>query len=215
MPMVEMTKRYDLTFSYEASFLSLLDKTLEALKPSGIPYMFIGGLAAWAYNKRRHTHDIDIFVRVDDANRALECFDKAGFLAEATDPNWIYKAFTKFEEKDAVVDIIFKCQGEIILDDEMIQRATSFKYKGRELPILSPEDLLMIKVIAHTTDSPRHWFDALSIVRNATLDWAYLVKRSARGPRRLLSLLLYAQSIDLTVPNTVIREILSRIGLQS
>ena len=43
------------------------------------------------------------------------------------------------------------------------------------------------------------------------MDWDYLIKRSQRARRRLLSLLLYAQSIDIDVPNRVIRTLFERI----
>lgn len=213
MTMAQTTKHYDLLQSYEAPFLDLLDATLAVMEPSGIPYVFVGGLAARAYGRRRYTHDVDIFVRFEDADRTLECFEKAGFVTEETNPVWIYKAFTKFGEKDAVIDILFKSRGEIFLDQEMIRRARYLNYQGRKLPVLAPEDFLVIKALAHDSETPRHWLDALAIIRNAKLDWPYLVKRAKYGPRRLLSLLLYAQSIDLVVPNEALRAIFSMIDL--
>jgi hypothetical protein len=46
----------------------------------------------------------------------------------------------------------------------------------------------------------------LAVVARCQLDWDYLVRRARRhGARRVLSLLLYAQSNDLVVPNGPIR----------
>jgi len=45
------------------------------------------------------------------------------------------------------------------------------------------------------------------VLASRELDWPYLVERARRGPRRILSLLLYAQSIDLAVPDRVIEEL--------
>jgi hypothetical protein len=45
------------------------------------------------------------------------------------------------------------------------------------------------------------------VVAAGALDWDYLVRRAAKGPRRVLSLLLYATSLDLVVPARVIRAI--------
>ena len=43
--------------------------------------------------------------------------------------------------------------------------------------------------------------DALAIIARTPLDWTYLVERARQaGPRRVLSLLLYAESNDLAVP---------------
>lgn len=209
--MAEMIKHYDLIHSDEAPFLRLLDETLAVMEPSGIPYLFIGGLAARAYGRQRHTHDLDILVFMDDADRILERFEKAGFVTEKRDLTWLYKAFTKYGEKDAVVDILFKCRCEIFLDEEMLCRARVINYEGRTLPILAPEDFLVIKALAHDSETPRHWLDALSVLRYAEMDWTYLVKRARYGPRRVLSLLFYAQSIDLVVPDKVLQAIISMI----
>jgi hypothetical protein len=66
---------------------------------------------------------------------------------------------------------------------------------------------VVVKALAHDEESSRHWFDALGIVAGGDLDWEYLVRRAAKGPRRVLSLLLYATSVDLVVPPSVIRRL--------
>jgi hypothetical protein len=47
----------------------------------------------------------------------------------------------------------------------------------------------------------------VAIIAKRELDWDYLLDRARRGPRRMLSLLLYAQSVDLAVPDRVIRRL--------
>jgi hypothetical protein len=59
---------------------------------------------------------------------------------------------------------------------------------------------------------PRHWHDALSLIAVADLDWDYLVRRARKGARRILSLLLYAQSNDLVVPPAVVRELFEQVA---
>jgi hypothetical protein len=66
----------------------------------------------------------------------------------------------------------------------------------------------------HDEDTPRHWYDALGILANATseeIDWDYLLFRARQGPRRVLSLLLYAQSCDLVVPTGVVSALYEQI----
>jgi len=63
----------------------------------------------------------------------------------------------------------------------------------------------VIKAIAHDEETPRHWFDALGILARGGIDWDYLVRRASRGPRRVLSLLLYALSMDLVVAPEAVR----------
>jgi len=38
-------------------------------------------------------HDIDVFVRPEDAELTLRALAKSGFRVEKTDPVWLYKAF--------------------------------------------------------------------------------------------------------------------------
>jgi hypothetical protein len=54
---------------------------------------------------------------------------------------------------------------------------------------------------------PHHWHDALAILSHASIDWAYLLKRARRAPRRLLALLIYAQSNDIWIPNHAVAEL--------
>ena len=44
-------------------------------------------------------------------------------------------------------------------------------------------------------------------------EWEYILKRSRMGPRRILSILLFAQSIDLLVPDSIVRELVHQLEL--
>src|SRR4029453_2756755 len=78
------------------------------------------------------------------------------------------------------------------------------------LNVLGPEDLLVIKAIVHREHRQRHWFDALALVETGELDWPYLLQRAAPSPRRVASLLLYAQTDGLRVPDWVIESLLEQ-----
>ena len=78
---------------------------------------------------------------------------------------------------------------------------------GRWAAVLGPEDLVVTKALAHGEETAHYWWDALAIIAKRDLDWDYLLGRARRGPRRMLSLLLYAQSTDLAVPDHVIRRL--------
>src|SRR5207302_1293508 len=43
------------------------------------------------------------------------------------------------------------------------------------------------------------------------MNWPYLIKRARRAPRRILALLIYAQSNDIWIPNNIINELHSII----
>jgi hypothetical protein len=106
-----------------------------------------------------------------------------------------------------LVDLLFKMKGDIYLDAEMLERATTQQVLGTAARVIPAEDLIVVKALAHDEESTRHWFDALGVVAAGSLDWDYLVRRAAKGPRRVLSLLAYATSLDLVVPSRVIRAV--------
>jgi hypothetical protein len=191
----------------EAAFIRTLDETVSALDAAAVPYVFMGGIASACQGRPRFTHDIDLFVRPQDAHRALDALSDAGFETEETYAEWLYKGF----KHGQMVDIIFRSSGDIYLDDEMLERAPVQPFMARDLRIIPAEDLIVIKAIVHNEHMPRHWHDALALLAVADLDWEYLVRRARKGVRRVLSLLLYAQSNDLVVPPGPVRELFALI----
>jgi hypothetical protein len=186
----------------DAAFGPVLAETVTALERAEVPHVFMGGIGAATYGRPRWTHDIDVFVRPEDAGRALQALAAAGFSTEQTYPDWLYKGF----KSGVMVDLIFKSTGGILLDDEMLARSRIEDFEGEAIRVMPPEDLLVIKAIVHDEHMPRHWHDALAIISRCDLDWDYVVERARQhGARRLLSLMLYAQSNDLVVPAGPVR----------
>jgi predicted nucleotidyltransferase len=178
-----------------------------ALDEADLSYALMGGLASSVYGRPRATDDIDFLVKPTEAKRALEVLDDAGFETEETNPSWIYKASLD----GLTVDVMFGIYGGIYLDDEMLEHATTQDVGDTRIRILAPEDIVVIKAVSHDDASPRHWYDALAILANSEIDWDYLVRRASHGARRVLSLLLYAQSVDLIVPDSAIRRLFDAI----
>jgi hypothetical protein len=191
----------------ESTFLSVLRDALQAIERTGIPFLVLGGIASALVGRPRWTHDIDFLVLPDDALRALHALRQAGFETEETDPVWIYKGF----KRGVLVDVIFMVTGGIYLDQEMLGHAVLREHEGLPLRIPCPEDQVVIKAIVHKEETSRHWFDALGIIARSDLDWDYVLHRSRRGARRVLSLLVYAQSNDILVPTWVIRRLYQEV----
>lgn len=185
-------------------------EAVEAVGEAGYRFLVLGGLASSLVGRPRWTHDIDFLVRPDDAREVLAVLQAAGFTTEETDPVWIYKAF----KRDVMVDVIFMVMGGIYLDDEMLSRSIERDYGGLRLRIPSPEDQIVIKGIVHREETSRHWFDALAILGRAELDWDYLLRRARVGARRILALLIYAQSSDILVPSWVIARLYQEVYAQ-
>lgn len=189
------------------NFAPVLKETVETLHKGRVPFALIGGIAVSSFGRPRWTHDIDVLIRPHDADRALNLLKQRGFRTERTDPSWLFKAFNR----DVMVDLIFYCTGGFYFEPEMMERAVWRELFGSRMPVLAPEDLLLLKAAVHDEIGPRHWHDALGILARTRLDWDYLLHRSQRAPRRLLSLLVYAHSIDLDVPNHVVQELYRRV----
>lgn len=192
----------------EETFLRILADTVEVLDEAEVGYVLMGGIGSATHGRPRWTHDIDVFVKPEEAGHAVDALAAAGYDTERTYPDWLFKAF----RDDVMVDLIFKSSGGIVLDDEMLARAKHFDFKGVELRVVPPEDLIVIKAVVHDEHMPRHWHDALAILAICDLDWDYLVRRARQyGARRVLSLLLYGQSNDLIVPQTPVKNLFSAI----
>lgn len=192
----------------EEAFVRVLSETVGTLEREGVPYVLMGGIGSATHGRPRWTHDIDVFLRPEDAKRALVALEACAFEVEETYPDWLFKAF----KSDVMVDLIFKSSRGILLDEEMIRRAERIEFKGVEVLVIPPEDLIVIKAVVHDEHMPRHWHDALAILAVCNLDWGYLVQRSRQyGARRVLSLLLYAQSNDLIVPAVPIRRLFEEL----
>jgi hypothetical protein len=193
----------------DATFLRILEEAIAVLGASGLPHVFMGGLASAALGRPRWTHDIDVFVRPQEAGAVLDDLAAAGFRTQRTNPTWLFKAL-----KDGVlVDVIFASDGRILLDDQMVARARPVEIEGHAAPVISAEDLVVIKALVHKERSPRHWFDALALLRREDLDWDYLLRRAVQhGPVRVLSLLYYARSNDQVVPDSAIADLLGATG---
>lgn len=185
----------------EGLFLDVLRRALEALEASEVPYAIIGGVASAIYGRPRYTLDVDVLVRHDDAGRAIEALDAAGFDTERTDPLWLYKAVSD----GVVVDVLFSSSGDVYLDEEMSARSRVEEFRGLRMRVAPPEDVVVMKAIAHAESTPRYWHDALGIIARTPLDWDYLLRRARLGAHRVMSLLSYAASNDIVVPAWVMR----------
>lgn len=190
-------------------FLRVLDEALDALHTADIPFLLIGGIGSAVYGRDQGTRDIDVFVRPETSHRVLEELGARGFETKEVAERWLSKAM-----KDGVlVDVIFRSTRDILLGDEMLRRSRVMPFRGREVPLAPPEDLVVMKACAMSEDTSRYWYDAVSIIAHSELDWDYLVARAREhGARRLLSLLLFATSLDIVVPSEPIETLYDAIG---
>ena len=138
----------------------------------------------------------------------LEVLAARGYATSEVAPLWLSKATAR----GVTVDVITRSTGEILLDDEMLERTVIREWHGRQLPLMPPEDLFVMKVVAASEDTPRYWYDGLAIVARGDLDWDYLLRRaSVHGPRKVLSALLFAEASDLAVPSRAVERLFALV----
>src|SRR5262245_44483487 len=129
--------------AYKVLFHQVWCRVVRGLEGGQIEYALMGGIAATILGGQRYTHDIDVFVKPEQADRALECLANNGFDTVKTDPRWLYKGF----KHNVMVDLIFKSSGPVWLDDEMYRRTGVAKFNGTSVRTLGPEDLFVIKAL--------------------------------------------------------------------
>lgn len=195
--------KFEKTEVDDATLLAVLDAAQAALDEADIPFVLIGGIPSAVYGRPRATKDLDLFVRPEDKDAALEALADAGFDTDKKEPEWLYKA----AKHDVLCDVIFRAEGDFYLDDEMIARAVVAEFKGQEVRLVPREDLIIMKVVAHAEETAHYWHDAMALLLTDDIDWDYLMERARHGTKRLLSLLIYAQSSDMLVPDHVIEKL--------
>jgi hypothetical protein len=193
--------------SPQDTFTGVLADAIGAFERGGIDYVLVGGVGSAALGRPRWTEDIDVMVAPVDSTTALGALARAGFETERTNEHWIFKGF----KQGIVVDLIFRTVGDIYLDQPMLEHSVRAEFLGVEARVAGAEDQIVIKAIAHDEPSARHWNDALALMAACDIDWDYLLERSVRGAKRVLSLLVYAQSNDLVVPSWPIVRLFDQI----
>ena len=149
-----------------------------ALRKEEVDFMLGGGLAAWARGGPPTDHDVDFYVREEDAARGLDALVAAGMRAEQPPEEWLYKAY----DGPILVDLIFRPAGGAV-GDEHFARATTLEVGAQTLLVASIDDVLVTKLLAITEQDPN--FQAvLELTRSLReqIDWEFVRTRSSSSP---------------------------------
>jgi predicted nucleotidyltransferase len=165
------------TPSFE-ELLETLKQAAAALREADVRFVLGGGLAIWARGGPETEHDIDFFVKRDDAERAVKALEQAGFRTEDPPEGWLYKGW----RGDVLVDLIYAPIG-LTVDDDWLDRAEELEVHAVRMPVMRAEDVLVAKLLAmreHHLDYDR----VLEIARTVReqIDWDDLRKRTDGSP---------------------------------
>lgn len=145
-----------------------LKRSVAALEGQGIPYLLGGGLGCWARGGPPSSNDIDLMVKPEDAERALEALVEAGMKPERPPEDWLLKAW----DGDVLVDLIHHPRG-LMIDDEVLARGEELSVRSFHVRVMALEDVLTTKLMALTEHSLR--YDSLLRIARALreqVDWA-------------------------------------------
>jgi Uncharacterised nucleotidyltransferase len=158
--------------------VATMKRAAAALRDADVPFMLGGGLAAWARGGPRTDHDVDFFVREEDAERGLEALEEAGMRGEHPPESWLLKA----HDDDVLVDLIFRPSGGPVAE-EFFKRATELEVLGHLLPVASIDDVFTTKLLALTEQEP-DFRQVLELARalREQIDWDYVRERSNGSP---------------------------------
>jgi hypothetical protein len=164
--------------SEDPDFVRSLKKAAAALRDAGVPYLLGGGFAIWAHGGNESDHDIDLLVKPQDADRALEILTEAGLRPEQPTEEWLYKAY----DGEILVDVIFAPAG-LAVTDELIARGNELEVQAQLMRVMRPDDVLVTKLMAMTEHS-LSYESCLEIARSLReqIDWDYVRRRTAGSP---------------------------------
>jgi predicted nucleotidyltransferase len=158
--------------------LRAMKRAAAALNDAGIPFVLAGGLAAWARGGPESEHDVDLLVKPEDADRALETLAEAGMRVERPPEGWLYKAYSG----DAMIDLIFDPSGGPVTDD-VLDRAEELEVAAMPLRVASLEDVMVTKLLTVNEQRPEYG-SVLEVARalREQIDWDDVRNRTDESP---------------------------------
>jgi predicted nucleotidyltransferase len=155
-----------------------LKRSAAALRDADVPFLLGGSLASWARGGPRSHHDLDLVVKPEDAERALEALTEMGMRPERPPEEWLLKAW----DGDVLVDLIFEPRG-FAVDDELLARGEEIHVLGITIPVMSIEDLLVTKLHS-LSEHELNYTSTLQIARSLReqIDWTTLRRRAGGSP---------------------------------
>lgn len=161
-----------------------LAKVIAVLRRLDLPFVLVGGYAVAAWGAIRATRDIDLLAQVPEAlaTRMAKELRQVGFKVDyckgdESDP---LRGLIRVEQPDVSdalpVEIIL---GLHRMPNALFIRAQKVPFLGLDIPVASPEDMILLKCLA---GGPVDLEDARSIlvVMKGKLDMKYLESEAKR-----------------------------------
>jgi hypothetical protein len=166
---------------HSEAFEALVDAlkvAVATLRERSVSFMLGGSLAAWARGGPEPQNDLDLMLKPQDAEAALNALADAGMRTERPPEEWLYKAW----HRNVLIDLIFEPSG-LEVTDEVLERAEMIPVMAVTTPVMALEDVLVTMICAldeHCLD-----YGALIAIARALreqIDWPSLRARTAISP---------------------------------
>lgn len=161
-----------------STLAAAVPRVAKLLTEQGHRHALIGGLAIGVWVEPRATKDIDFIVsaKLDDVDDLLKAARQAGFEVDESEVarlkrSHMTRVWTNDSSGDAVmIDLLLN---EHPFYESLLQRSRAQRLDDQEVRVASPEDVLLLKVIA---SRPQDIADAAAIVETYgdRLDRTYL-----------------------------------------
>jgi hypothetical protein len=153
-------------------------RVAEALTGARVEFLLGGSLASWVRGGPESCNDLDLMIRPEDSDRALEALGEMGMRTERPAEGWLVKAW----DGDVLVDLICRPMG-VPIDDEVFARAEEVSAWGVPVAAMALEDVLVSKLLSlqeHNLD----YAGPLELARalRERIDWPQVRARSSESP---------------------------------
>jgi hypothetical protein len=158
--------------------IEALRRAAAALREAGVPFVLGGSLAAWARGGPETTKDLDLLVRPQDVEAALDTLSAAGMRIERPPEDWLRKAW----DGDVLIDVIFRLTDGPV-DDGLFERAEEMNVASVRMPVMALEDMLVARLLA--LDDHHLDLAALVLIGRALreqVNWPEVRGRTADSP---------------------------------
>jgi len=175
----------------------LLIKIAEILDKLKIPYIITGGMAVSVWGRTRYTADIDIVVELLEKNvnllsKELLSVDKDVYVSEESMREALEKKGEfNFIHPQSQLKVDFWVVKDSFNKQE-IKRAIIKEIEGKKVSFVSPEDLILSKLLWYQlSESTRQLEDIESVFRISKVDMDYIKKMAKKqGTLEILENLL-------------------------
>jgi len=162
------------------SIILLIRKILKISQQEKINLMFIGGIAVSVWGNPRATYDIDIVaqIEIEKIEDFLKIFYKNNFGYNKKEPlksiqNLQFITFTYPRKKSKIFIDFFIVRGNYF--QEALKRKQIIKIFDLKIPVISPEDLILYKLLSRRERDMEDIRDILTL-QKGKIDIDYLKK---------------------------------------